>query len=437
MKRSTSIAGSLITMGLILCSVSRADMVTEWNANLQHALKSNLGATPPLQGRAAAIVQAAVYDAVNGIAREYEPYFVTERAPYGARAEAAAAQAAYTALVALFPAQKSTFDAELASSLADLPGTKGKSRSVARGLAWGEHVANLILAWRSTDGATAALPPYYGGTGPGVWRSLPTATAADGTLPAAFPQLAILTPFGIAHPSQFRPGPPRALTSDQYAADVNEIQAIGGADSTVRTPEQTEIARLWAAVDVSDENQVARSVLPPDARLVENARILALVNIVVADCLIASFDSKYTYNFWRPYHAIRLADTDGNPLTVADPAWVPLIPTPRFQEYVSNHAILTGGFMRALADLVGDEHVFVLSSPGYPGFTITYARLSDAAAEVQLARMWGGIHFRTSVNVGGVMGVSIADYVVANYLRPMEDDEEDRGVAVRDDRPAK
>jgi hypothetical protein len=431
MKHSTLIAGSLVTLGLVLGSAIRADMVTEWNVNLQQALKTDLGATPPLQGRAAAMVQAAVYDAVNGIARRYEPYLVAERAPRGARAEAAAAQAAYTVLVALFPDQKSAFDTELASSLARLQGGRGEPWSVARGLAWGEHVANLILAWRSIDGFADTLPPYYGGTGPGIWRSLPTATAADGTLPAAFPQLAILTPFAIAEPWQFRPGPPPALTSAAYAADVNEIQAIGGAASTVRTPEQTQIAKLWAAVDLSDENQVARSVLPAHASLVDNARVLALANLTAADCLIASFDSKYTYNLWRPYHAIRLADTDSNPLTAADPTWVPLIGTPRFQEYVSNHAILTGGFMRALADLVGDNHRFVLSSPGYPGFTVTYDRLSDASTEVQLARLWGGIHFRSSVRVGGAMGVSIADYVVAHLLQPLAHEEAGEGNRVR------
>ncbi len=425
MKRSKLIVGSLAVVSLFLCSIARADMVTDWNEILQHALKTNLGATPPLQGRAAAIVQTAVYDAVNGIARQYQPYFVTQRAPRGARAEAAAAAAAHTTLVALFPAQKSIFDADLAASLAKIPGQRGQSRSIARGLAWGEHVATLILAWRSTDGSTTTFPPYLGGTGPGVWRSLPTPTAPDGTLPAAFPQLAHLEPFAIATPSQFRPGPLPALTSPQYAADVNEIKAIGGTTSTSRTATQTQIAKLWAAVDVSDENQVARDVLPPGASLVDNARILALANIVVADCVTASFDSKYTYNLWRPYHAIRLADTDGNPLTDADPTWTPLIPTPRFQEYVSNHAILTGGFMRVLADLVGDVHTFVLSSPGYPSFTITYNRLSDAAAEVQLARMWGGIHFRNSVIVGGEMGIAIADHVVSNFLLPIEDEDQD------------
>jgi hypothetical protein len=425
MKFSVIVSRTVAVATMAACVVARADMVTEWNANAAHATQTGLAATPPLEARAMAIVQAAVYDAVNGIAQEYEPYFVTEQAPPGARPEAAAAQAAYTVLVALLPAQKTNFDAELAVSLAEIPGSQGNSVSIARGLAWGAHVANLILAWRSTDGLTTPLPPYFGGTGPGVWRSLPTPTAPDGTLPGAFPQFAILTPFAIASPSQFLPGPPPALTTQQYADDVNEIKAIGGTVSSVRTAEQTQVAQLWAAVGPAEENAAVVGVLPETNSLVDNARTLALANIVLTDCLIASFNCKYTYNLWRPYHAIRLADTDGNPLTDPDPTWTPLVTTPRFPEYVSNHAILTAGFMRTLSDLLGDEHTFVLSSPAYPSFTITYNRFSDAAEEVKFARMWGGLHFRNSCDVGQAMGVQIADYVVGNFLRPLDGGSED------------
>jgi hypothetical protein len=420
MKFSVLVSRTIGLATMAICVVARGDMVTEWNANAVHAVQAVLTPTPPIGARAMAIVQAAVYDAANGIAQEYEPYFVTEQAPPGARPEAAVAEAAYTVLVALMPTQKPNLDAELAVSLAEIPGSQGNSVSIARGLAWGAHVANLILAWRSTDGLTTPLPPYFGGTGPGVWRSIP-----DGTLPGAFPQMAILTPFAIASPSQYRPGPPPALTSQQYADDVNEIKAIGGTTSTVRTDEQTQVAKLWAAVAAPEENAAVVGLLPATNSLADNARVLALANIVLTDCLIASFDSKYTYVLWRPFHAIRLADTDGNPLTDPDPTWTPLVTTPRFPEYVSNHAILTAGFMRTMADLLGDEHTFVLSSPAYPSFTITYNRFSDAAEEVKFARMWGGLHFRNSCNVGQAMGVEIADYVVGNFLRPLGGGNED------------
>jgi hypothetical protein len=405
--------------GLILCSTARADIVDDWNANLFSAAKT-AAQLPPLEARIAAIVQIAVFDAVNCIDRRYEPYFVTDLAPQGTRADAAAAGAAYTALKALYPAQAAAFDAELAVSLATLSGGGGEAgASITNGLNWGEHVATLILALRSTDGASGTNAAFFGGTAPGVWRSPPTATAADGTLPAVLPQWPHVTPFAMTSPSQFRPGPPPALTSVEYGTDVKETESLGRVDSTTRTAEQTQLALLWQAVGPVDELGIALSLVP-DASLVDKARLLALTSIAFGDGLIAIFDAKYTYNLWRPYHAIRLADTNANPLTVADPTWTSLIyPPPRHQEYPSAHGIATGAVMEVLARELGDENAFTLSSPGYPSFTWTFARFSDAAAQVKEARIWGGLHFRNSVNVGGQMGVTLGDYVVDNVLRPL------------------
>jgi len=193
-------------------------MVTEWNATLSAAINATSD-LPPVQARKAAIVQVAVYDAVNGIARKYQPYFVTDRAPRGARQEAAVAQAAYITLVAMYPAQKALFDAQLADSLATIPGIRGHSQSIARGLEWGEFVANAILAWRSTDGFSTPYPPIFGGTAIGEWRSVP-----DGTKPGALPGYRYMTPFTLMSASQYRPGPPPDLTNAQYAADLNENQ---------------------------------------------------------------------------------------------------------------------------------------------------------------------------------------------------------------------
>jgi hypothetical protein len=423
MKHRTLITSSLALTGLLLCPNSRADMVTDWNLNLEKAAKV-AAQLPPIEARTAAIVQTAVFDAVNGIVREYEPYFVTERAPHGARADAAAAQAAYTALKALYPSQAATFDAELADSLASLAGHHGKHGSIARGLAWGEHVANVILAWRSLDGFSVNLPGYFGGTAPGVWRSLPSGTNADGTLVAVFPQFRFVVPFTMTSPDQFRPGPPPALTSTEYASDVNEVEDLGRVDSTSRTSDQTKLAQLWQAVSIVDLFRGVRATLPHRSSLVDNARLFALLAMTSCDALIAIFDAKYTYNLWRPYHAIRLADTDGNPLTVADPTWTSLVFPPRHQEYPSAHAIATGGFMRVLTRELGDDHAFTLSSPGFPSFTWTFDRFSDAAAQVKEARIWAGIHFRNSCNVGGAMGVALGDYVVENVLLPLHDDDE-------------
>jgi hypothetical protein len=171
---------------------------------------------------------------------------------------------------------------------------------------------------------------------------------------------------------QFRPGPPPDLTSALYAADVNEVKAIGRFDSTNRTPDQTQLALLWQASGLGEENHAIRPIIESYWRcwdLADTARLFALINIAGEDVLIAGFDSKYTYNLWRPYHAIRLADTDGNPATDPDPTWNSLFTAPRFQEYMSNHATLTTAFMSTLAALIGDRHTFTLSSTAYPGFT--------------------------------------------------------------------
>ena len=423
--RASSSRPSAFCLALLLLanlspfSALRADQVTDWNLTTGNAIKT-AAVNPGIQGRILAIVHTAVYDAVNGIVGKYTPYFVTESAPPGARPEAAAAQAAYTALKSLFPAQTATFDAQLADSLANIPGG-ANSVAVQRGLYWGDHVANLILAWRAGDGFSTPPPPYFGSTTiPGVWRSIATGTNADGTLPAVFPQMAVLVPFAMTSHSQFRPGPPPALDSAQYAADVNETKALGRFDSAIRTPDQTQLALLWQATAAAEENRVARSVVPPENSLVDNARLFALLNIVACDTIVAAFDAKYTYNLWRPYHAIRLAASAGNPAVEPDPTWNSLFLAPRHQEYVSAHAILTGGFMRVLAQELGDEHTFTIVARDYPNFTWTFQRFSDAAAQVKEARIWAGIHYRNSCDVGNALGVQIADYVLANFLLPLE-----------------
>ena len=420
------VAAGLALAGCAFTPSSRADAVTEWNANIEQAILT--AAQPaPIQDRFLAIVHAAIYDAVNGIERKYEPYFVSEWGPRGGSPEAAAIQAAYTALVALYPAQKATLDAHLADSLAKLPGHQGHNRHIERGRDWGDYVAGQILAWRATDHFTDVIPGYFGGGAPGVWRSPPDATHADGTQAAIFPQMAILTPFAMTSHDQFRPGPPPALTSALYAADVNEVKAIGRFDSTVRTAEQTQLALLWQATAQAIENRSIRPViesLGDRLSLVDTARIFALINIAAEDGTIAALDSKYTYNLWRPYHAIRLADTDGNPDTVADPTWDSLFIAPRHQEYMSAHAVITTAFMQTLAALIGDEHTFTLSAPGYPSFTWTFSRFSDAALQVKEARIWAGIHYRNSCNVGAAQGMKISHYVLENFLRPLDDDDD-------------
>jgi membrane-associated phospholipid phosphatase len=404
------VAAGIACAAFIPSSSSRANMVTDWNETAEVVIRASTP-SPPIQIRALAIVNAAIYDAVNGIARSYQPYFVTDAAPPGARQEAAAAQAGFTALLGLFPAQASLLEERLAESLARIPGDRRGSHSIARGRAWGEQVAQAVLAWRATDGLSTVVPPYFGGFAPGQWRSIP-----DGTVPGALPQYAMLVPFTMSNSSQFRPGPPPVLDSPQYAADVNEVKAIGRVDSAIRTETQTELSLLWAATSPLDENTVARSVAPRRYALADTARFFALINFAACDGMIAGFDAKYHYGFWRPFHAIRLADTDGNPATEPDPSWTSLIPAPNHPEYISTHSTVTGATMRVLALLLGNQTPFTLSSPALPGVTVTYQSFSDAAVEVGLSRIWGGIHFRTACEVGRAVGESIADQAVTNYL---------------------
>jgi hypothetical protein len=209
---------------------------------------------------------------------------------------------------------------------------------------------------------------------------------------------------------------------------LNEVKAFGRATGSIRTDEQTNLARLWHATGTADENAILRSVLPPDLELVEEARIFALVNIAFADGFINVMDAKQTYNLWRPYHSIRLADTDGNPATDLDSEWTSLIlPTPNHQEFPSAHATVSGAGLRMMRNLLGDNHTFVLSSPGFPSFTYTYHSFSEAALGVQNARVWGGLHFRTAVVVGGQDAIAIADYIYHHFMQPNDDDDDDDG----------
>jgi len=291
-----------------------------------------VGATSPLvMSRVAAIVQASVFDAVNGIDRKYAPVHVPTGGPAGASRRAAAVEAAYTALVALYPAQKSTFDARLAVSLTAIASDPHEtSAGIASGIAWGQTAANAILSWRAADGFTPAPPPFLGGAAVGQWRPTPPVF-----LPGAGPQFAYMTPWVISAPSQFRPSGPPALTSARYAADFNETKSMGSISSPIRTADQTIYAWFWAQstatylwnaladslIEGGDGDEDDDSGRWGERRnsLLESARVLALLDLAMADAAIACWEAKYHYVFWRPVTAIPLADTDGNPATSPDP----------------------------------------------------------------------------------------------------------------------
>jgi PAP2 superfamily len=388
---------------------AQPDTVTQWNLTMIAGLEA-AAIPPPPAARIGAIVQASVFDAVNGIAYRYTPYHVAPAAPRGASRDAAAAAAADTALVALIPAQKPLFDAQLAATLAQLsddPSHPGQS--VQRGFAWGVTVANEILAWRATDGFTT-VPPYTLGSAPGDWQLTPPLFLQPPQAPL-FRQFATMTPFALTSPSQFLPPGPPPLTSARYAQDLAEVQALGSAASTVGAAEQTQTAIFWQDDTPSAMwNRVADQLAQAnDLPLAPNARLLAQLNIALADATIAVWNAKNTYNFWRPVTAIRAA---------SDPAWTPLLPTPAFQEYPSAHSGVSSAAAAVLASFYGDAIPFTVTSAGLPGVQRDFTTFSSAVHQVEDARIYAGFHFRFSCTDAATLGAQVARYVTSTLMQP-------------------
>jgi membrane-associated phospholipid phosphatase len=419
--------------------VASADVVLDWNKTMVDALL--VSRTAPQPGtRIGAIVQTSVFDAVNGISQRYtqiHPEVLGATAPRRASARAAAAGAAYTALVALLPAQKAIFDAQLAATLASLShdedddddedddGDAGSGRAVALGLAWGQTVANAILAWRSTDGFTAVLPAYVVRSIP-FWQPTPPALV---TTPV-FRQFATMTPWSLTSPSQFLPAAPPAVTSARYATDFNEVKAIGSAASA--TPELAATARFWNGqfdTVATMWNRAAEALAArKDTKLVKNARLFALLNVSLADAVIAVWNAKNTYDTWRPITAIRMAQVDGNDATIADPAWTPLLTTPAHQEYPSGHSGVSSAAVTVLGSFFGNNTTLTVTSDAFPPATSTartYASMSDAIAEVGLARIAAGIHFRFACDAAIQMGASVAQQAMATQAVRRRDRKDD------------
>ena len=403
----------VFSIWLAASGLATADEVTDWNQVLHQAMLTAPATPAPVTTRVAAIVQAAVFDAVNGIDRAYTPIYVPPAAPPLTSQRAAAVQAAYAALLYLYPAQKATFDQHLAASLAAITDT---TDAVQQGLTWGQYVADQIWAWRSQDGFSNAPPPYLGGTDPGQWRPTPPAMA-----PGLDPQLATTLPWVMRSPSQFRvPGPP-AMTSDQYTADFNETKSMGSSTNSGRTADQTLFANFWQAGNPPDywDQVVTALASQHHYSMVRSARLLALVDVAMSDAMIGCWDSKYTYSSWRPITAIQLADTDGNDATTPDPSWTPLIVTPPFPEYPSAHSCDSGAAGRILSQTFGEETSFSVPSTAMPGVTRQFHSFSAALQEVMNARVFGGIHFRTATVDGTALGLSVGDYVMAHAMVPL------------------
>ena len=410
-------------------SDASADVVVIWNRTMVDALLAT--PTAPLTStRIGAIVQVAVFDAVNGITRKYEQYrsdAIGTSAPRGASSAAAAVGAAYTALVALIPSQKGMFDTQLAATLAT-----NRGHSVARGFAWGQTVANAILALRSTDGFT---------TIPGPWTPLPLPKwqpTPPGFAGPVFRQFATMTPWVMTSSSQFLPAPPPALTSSQYTQDFNEVKALGSLTSSTRTADQTALAEFWAGkfdTVTTIWNRVADSLAAKHERsLTENARVFALMNVAMADSVIAVWNAKNTYNTWRPITAIANAGVYDNTGASPDPLWRPLLSTPAHQEYPSGHSGASGSAATVLASFFGNKTHFTASSDGVPGVASTvrsFSSFSAAVAEVTVARIAAGFHFRFACETAAHMGAGIARYAAATQMLPLERNDDNNDDAQR------
>jgi hypothetical protein len=400
-------------------NAARADEITDWTEIFYQAAQV-ANASPPVTARAAAIVQAAVFDAVNGIERRYTPIHVEPDAHAGASRRAAAVQAAYGALVKLFPAQQVALDEKRTASLAQIASGDAAENSVSikRGVQWGQTVADAILAWRSTDGLAAGAPPFLGGNAVGEWRPTPPGFQAGAGVP-----FATMTPWVMQSPSQFRAPLPPVTTSVEYLADFEEIKLMGRANSSARTGEQTLYSRFWAASTPTYFWNRAAIQLAEEKHLTfsEKSRLLAQLNIAIADAIIGCWDTKYTYSYWRPITAITLAANDNNPFTIEDPAWTPLLATPNHPDYVSGHSCASGAAGMVLANQFGDNTPFVLDSdaPAQAGVTRFYGSFSAALEEVKNARIFAGIHFRTACDEGQNLGIAVAHYVINSSLQPL------------------
>jgi hypothetical protein len=393
-----------------------ANVVIAWNQTMLATFQT--AAVPaPAANRLGAIVQSAVFDAVNGIEHRYTPIHVQAGAPDEADPHAAVAGAAYETLIKLFKSQQPALDAALASSVAALQ-DEGDAGSIAAGLAWGKSVGDQTLAWRAADGFSANPPDYHFSTVPGQYQSTLPVSAAP-----KFQTLATTIPFALTSPSQFRPAGPPALTSDRYTASFNEVKALGGKASTVRTVTQTETATFWQVDTPTGQwDRVADSLaMQNHLNLMASARLLARVNIAIADATIAVFDAKVAYNFWRPATAIVQADADGNPNTASDASWVPVLATPPFQEYPSAHSGISSAAATALASVFGANTHFTVTSAGLLGVTRSFNNFSDAVAQIGYARILAGFHFRFSVEDGTALGSSVGDFVDAHVMLPKND----------------
>jgi hypothetical protein len=395
--------------------------VLQWNKTLLVIVR-----TPGAQSatihptRSFAIMHAAIYDAVNTIDGTHRPYLVRLTGVSRlASQDAAAAAAAHEVLVKLYPKFQATLDVQLQQSLAQIPDGAGK----AEGINIGQTVADRILALRSNDGSNAQPIPFAFGHAPGNYQSTPPNFPPQ----PQFTHWSRVTPFALDRADQFRPGPPPALTSDRYSDAFNEVKTLGIVNSTASTADQALTGRFWNGAIQNYWNEITQTAaLAHSLTTAQSARVFGLLNLAIADSVIAFYDAKYIYNFWRPVTAIRAADTDNNPRTLVDPTWLPEVgnttPDP---SYPGAHAVISAAGATVLISFFEkDQFDFNVTSEVLAGVERSFERFSAAEKEATLSRIFAGVHFRFDLTIGQRLGREVAHLVIDDFLTPGDQQEE-------------
>jgi hypothetical protein len=406
-------------------SAQPVNPVVQWNRTLLVIVRTP-GAQPATvhSTRSFAIMHAAIYDAVNAIDRTHKVYLVRlSGVSHFASQDAAAAAAAHEVLLALYPKFQTLLDDQLQQSLASIPDGGEKTE----GITIGKTVADQVLALRSNDGSAAPAVPFVFGNAPGDYQSTPPNFPKQPQLT----QWSHVTPFALERANQFRPGPPLALTSEAYSDVFNEVKSLGISGSSTATPDQALTGRFWNGAIQNYWNEITQTASAAHGlTTAQNARLFALLNLSLADGVIAFYDAKYTYNYWRPVTAIREAATDGNAKTLPDPNWLPEVGTTTPDpSYPGAHAVISAAGASVLNSFFRHIHFqFAVTSEVLPGVERSFTSFSAADEEATLSRIFAGVHFRPDLTTGQRLGREIADLVTDNFLTPVhrEDEPDDK-----------
>jgi hypothetical protein len=393
-----------------------ANVILDWNSLAIDAIRND-DTGPTLSTRNLAILHTSIYDAVNSIQRTHQPFRFQVDPSGSASAEAAAVSAAHQVMVSLYPSLKARADALYSTYVEGVP----PSVDFTNGIALGQRVAELSLAWRGEDGSQTDVP-YIPSDAPGQWRRTPPLF-----LPPLTPQWRYVTPFCLPELEPYVPGPPPALDSPEYAQDLNEVKALGAKNSAIRTPEQSQIATFWSdfsytAMPPGHWHEIAAAIAQDrELDLADTARLFALISVAQADAAIVCWEIKYRYNLWRPITAIQDASDDNNPATTTDPTWNHFLNSPPFPSYTSGHSTFSKASSEVLTSFFGTDAIsFSIGSDSLPGVVRSFTSLAVCTDEVGRSRIYGGIHFQFDNRVGQVVGKKVANYISANFLLPNE-----------------